>query len=114
MTIEGHCRGLEESHNRRKKKGIKKESQEECNKELLELERDIWCFERCIQEVTEEAHRYGWVMRKRKMRWNSLQVKLRKNMYVRLKEELREAESKIEVSYCEPKQGPLLGEDDEA
>ena len=31
MTIEGHCTGLEKSHN-----GIKKkESQEECNRELL-------------------------------------------------------------------------------
>ena len=40
-------------------------------------------------------------------------MKLRKNIYVRLKEELREVESGIEVSYCEPEQGPLLGEDDE-
>ena len=35
-------------------------------------------------------------------------------MYSRLKEELMEAEFEMEVSYCEPKQGPLLGEDDEA
>ena len=37
MTTEGHYRGLDESCNRRKKKCIKKESQEECNKDLLEL-----------------------------------------------------------------------------
>ena len=35
-------------------------------------------------------------------------------MYARLKEELREADSEMEVSYCEPEQGPLLGDDDEA
>ena len=35
------------------------------------------------------------------------------NMYARLKEELREAEFEMEVSYCEPEQGPLLGDDDE-
>ena len=34
-------------------------------------------------------------------------------MYARLKEELREADSEMEVSYCEPEQGPLLGDDDE-
>ena len=35
-------------------------------------------------------------------------------MFVGLKKELREADSEIEISYCEPEQGPLLGEDDEA
>ena len=35
-------------------------------------------------------------------------------MFVGLKEELREVEYEMEVSYCEPEQGPLLGEDDEA
>ena len=34
-------------------------------------------------------------------------------MYARLKEELREVESEMEVSYCEPEQGPLLRDDDE-
>ena len=43
-----------------------------------------------------------------------MQVNLRKKIYARLKEELREVESEMEVSYCEPEQGPLLGEDDEA
>ena len=45
MTTEGHCRGSEKNHNKRKKK----ESQEECNRELVELARDIWCFEKRIQ-----------------------------------------------------------------
>ena len=31
-----------------------------------------------------------------------------------MKKELREVESEMEVSYCEPEQGPFLGEDDEA
>ena len=35
-------------------------------------------------------------------------------MFAELKKELRKVESEIEVSYCEPEQGPLLGEDDEA
>ena len=51
---------------------------------------------------------------KREVRWNSLQVKLQQNMVVGLKKELREVESEMEVSYCEPEQGPFLGEEDEA
>ena len=47
------------------------------------------------------------------MRWYSLQVKLRKNIYAILKEELREVESEMEVSYCELELGPFLGDDDE-
>ena len=71
MTTEGHCRGSEESHN----KINKKESQEECNRELLELAKDILCFEKHMQVAKEENQRYGWVM-KREVRWHSLQVKL--------------------------------------
>ena len=47
------------------------------------------------------------------MRLHSLEVKLRKNIYARLKGEIKEAESEIEVSYCELEHGPLVGEDDE-
>ena len=45
-----------------------------------------------MQVVEEENQRYGWV-RKKKVRWNSLQVKLQQNMVVGLKKELREVES---------------------
>ena len=37
MTIEGHCKGSQKRHNRRKKK----ERQEVCSRELLELAKDI-------------------------------------------------------------------------
>ena len=60
----------------------------------------------------EEKQRYGWVM-KREVIWNSLQLKLQQNMFARLKKELREVESEMEVSYCDSEQGPLLGEDGE-
>ena len=108
MTIEGHCKGSEKTHSRRKKK----ERQEEWNRELLELAKDILCFEKKIQAAEEENQRYGWVM-KNKVRWHSLQVKLQQKMFSELKKELKEVEYEMEVSYCEPEQGPLLGEDDE-
>ena len=79
--------------------------------DLIELEKDIFCFEKHMKATEEENQRYGWVM-KRKVRWQSLQVNLRQKMYARLKEELREAESEMEVSYYELEQGPLLGDDD--
>ena len=71
------------------------------------------CFEKHIQATEEENQRYGWIM-KREVRWHSLQVKLQQKMFAELKKELREVESEMELLYCEPKQGPLLGEDDEA
>ena len=35
-------------------------------------------------------------------------------MFTELKKELIKVESEMEVSYCEPEQGPLLEKDDEA
>ena len=64
-------RGSEKRHSRRKKK----ERQEGCSGELLELARDILCFEKHMEVVEEKNQRYGWVM-KREVRWHSLQVKL--------------------------------------
>ena len=97
MTTECHCRGSETIHNRRKKK----ERQEGCSRELLELEKDILCFEKHMQTTEEENQRYGWVM-KREVIWHSIHVKLQQKMFTKLEKELREAESEIEVSYCEP------------
>ena len=51
---------------------------------------------------------------KREVRWNSLQVKLQQKMFAGLKKKFIEVEYEIEVSYCEPEKGPLLGEYDEA
>ena len=103
-TTECHCMGLEKSHSRRKKK----ESQEGCRNELLELGRDILCFQKYMQATAEEKkERHGWVI-KREVTWHSLQVKLQQKKFARLKKELREVESEMEVSYCKPEQGPLL------
>ena len=45
------------------------------------------------------------------MTWNSLQVKLKENVSARFKEELRIVEFEMDVLVCEPKHGPLFGED---
>ena len=108
MTTEGHYKGSNKIHSKREK-----EISQEDDRELLELEKDILCFENHMQVVEEENQRYGWVM-KREVRWHSLQVKLQQNMFVGLEKEIKEVEYEMEVSYCELEQGPLLGEDDEA
>ena len=66
MTIEGHCKGSKKIHNRREKERI-----QEADRELLELAKDILCFEKHMQDVDKENHMYGWVM-KNKVRWHSL------------------------------------------
>ena len=79
MTTESHCRASKKIHSRREKK----RSQED-DKELLELARDILCFEKHMQAAKEENQRYGWVMKKM-VRWHSLQVKLQQNVFAELK-----------------------------
>ena len=107
MTIESNCRDSKKSHSRREKK-----ISQEDDRELLELEKYISCFEKQMQVAEEGNQRYGWVM-KREVRWHTLHVKIQQKMFVELKKELREVESEMEISYSEPEQGPLLGDDDE-
>ena len=66
MTTEGHCKGSKKSHNKREK-----ERSQEADRELLELAKEILCFEKHMQVVEEENQRYGWVM-KREVIWHSL------------------------------------------
>jgi hypothetical protein len=46
----------------------------------------------------EKYQIYGWTLKKNKVRWNSLQMKLRQSIYAKLKREL--GESKYEVNVC--------------
>lgn len=55
---------------------------------------------------------YGWTMKKKKMRCHSLQMRLRQSMYAISRKEPIAFECEMEVHYCEPKQGPIRGEDD--
>ena len=102
-----------EGHNKRKYvkvEDINRLSQEEYDRELVDIGLQLVRLEMLLQK---ENQRYGWIM-KRKVRWHSLQVKLQQMIFSRLKEQLMIAESEMEISYCEPEHGPLLGEDDEA
>jgi hypothetical protein len=76
MTTDSH----EGSHKKRKKDakedGIKGMSQEDFDRELDELKERLSMIEKLLDEG-EKDQWYGWILRKKKVRWNSLQVKLR-------------------------------------
>ena len=85
-------------------------SPQQYDRELVDIGLQLIISEMPLQK---ENQRYGWIMKRKKVRWHSLRVDLMKNSSSRLKEKLRTTDSEMEVSYCRPEQGPLLGEDDE-
>jgi hypothetical protein len=72
MTIDSH----EGIHNKRKKKDAKADgklrmSQEDFDRELVELKERLSMIEKLLDEG-EKDQWYGWILRKKKVRWNSL------------------------------------------
>jgi hypothetical protein len=49
-------------------------SDEEFDKKMVELKAHLNYVEHIIQE-SEENHRYGWTLRKKRVKWHMLQVK---------------------------------------
>ena len=74
MITDSHSRGSERSHNRiRMKKedakaNGKRMSQEEIDKEIVELKEQLTAFWR----IFEEDQRLGWVLRKKPVRWHEM------------------------------------------
>jgi hypothetical protein len=115
VTTEGHLKGSKWSHNQKKENskevGIRKMSNEELEREMVEIKVHLSVLEEWLQEY-EEDQRYGWRIEKRKVSWHSLQVKLRQRMFSRLKEELRATECEMEVWLCGPERRLFLDEDE--
>ena len=64
-----------------------------------------------LQLESEKEQIYGWILRKKKVKWPMFQVKLKlKLLYWWKKEVLREIECDMTVHCYEPKQGLVLGE----
>jgi hypothetical protein len=63
-------------------------SQEEFDKEFVELKERLGIVMKLLQE-RQEDHRYGWVPRKRKVKWYMLHVKLKHMLRAWLRKELR-------------------------
>lgn len=77
MTTDSHSRGSERSHSRRyEKKNAKADgkrlSQEEIDKETVELKEKL----NVLRRILEENQRQGWVLRKKPVEWHEMQRRL--------------------------------------
>jgi hypothetical protein len=68
---------------------------------------------RNLLQESEKDQRYSWILRKKKVKWHMLQMKLKHRLCARLRKELREVEYGVKVHYCEPEQGSFLGADED-
>jgi len=75
MTIDSHVKGSKRSHTKKKEivKTIGREemNQEEFDREFVESKKRLDTIMKLLQEG-EEDQRYGWVLRKRKVKWHML------------------------------------------
>jgi hypothetical protein len=103
MTRDSQMKDSEESHNQiresAKEVGRNKISNEEFDREIVELKEQLSVMMKLLQEKVKEDQRYGWNLKK-KVKWPIVQLYVRKlrqrlkhrlNAWIR-EEELREAE----------------------
>ena len=64
-----------------------------------------------LLEDCERGQRYGWNMKRKKIKWKLLQTQIKKRIYIRLREELREAELKVKYGYCRHEQEAYVAEE---
>ena len=83
-------------------------SQKEYDRELLDIGLHLIRLEMLLHK---ENQRYSWIMKKKKIRCHSQQVKQQQRMSIMLKEELKIAKYEIDVLICKPEQGHFLRED---
>ena len=114
MTTDSHSKSSEISHSRRyEKKNAKADgkrlSQEEIDKELVEIRKELDVFKMQLEEI----QRLGWVLRKKPVEWHEMQRRLQQKQVKWLRESLKEVELEMEECICEPKQGEILGESED-
>jgi len=79
-------------------------------KEMVELRVEINHVKFLLQG-SQDDQIYGWITRKKKVRWNSLQRKLRQNVHAKLEEEMREIECEMDVFICKFEQRLFFDEE---
>lgn len=74
IEMDSHSRGFEEDHNRIKMKkenaktNGKRMSQEEIDKEIVELKEQL----DVLMRILEESQRQDWVLKKKPVKWHKL------------------------------------------
>jgi hypothetical protein len=120
MIVDSHVKGSKGSQKGVKEdarvNGIKKRmSDEEFDREFNEIKVQLNILMELLQK-SEEYHRYGWILQKKRVKWSFLQSRLRHKTSVQPKEELKRVELQHKICageegyLCEPEQGPILGE----
>lgn len=127
MTIDGHMKGLEGSHNRVKIDfsivGTRKMNDEEFEREMVEIEVHLDMLMKLLQRKMEEDWRQGWNVRK-KVKWPIVKLYKRKlkhrlDAWIKgedLKEDgyIKSLEVGPTVHFSEPEQRIILGEEEDA
>ena len=108
LTIDGHDRGIKESHRHREKNadvvGIKGMSKEERDIELAEMKAELSHLEKLLLKGIREKWKQGFYVGRR-VKWPVRELFAEKLLLRRTGNE--------EVEYiCEPEKGPLLGDED--
>jgi hypothetical protein len=104
MTIDGHRKSSSVSH--------REMSDEEFNREIAKMKAYLSVLMEMLQE-SEEDQIFGWMLRKKKVKWNMLQVKLKHGLRARLRKEPKAVECEMLFCICEPENGSVLGEDED-
>ena len=79
MTVDSHKRGSRERHNELKEDakttGMKRRmNQEGFDKEMAEIKERLSVMMELLQRSEEERY-YGWILRKKKVKWPVLQLR---------------------------------------
>ena len=78
MTINSHAMGSRRSHSENgedaKVIGIKRMSQETFEREMVEIRESLRKLMELLQRSEEEQY-YGWILRKKKVKWPTLQLR---------------------------------------
>ena len=110
--MESHMEGSKEDNKMKEKSSQtihrKQMSQAEIDNEIAKIreEHDV------LEMLLEEDHRQGWILKRKPMKWPKLQRSLQQEQIKWLMQNLREAETEMEVSIFRPEQGEMLGEED--
>ena len=114
ITIDSQVKGSREEISYREKKESAREL-ELVEFKLVKIRQRLGELKELLQKKIEEC---GWRIRK-KAKWpiRKLQernLKYRLKVSIKNEVKLKEVEYEVEVHYCEPEQGKMLGEEDDA
>ena len=80
MTIRGHERNYKRKKDAKENGKGKKMSQEALDKDIAELKASIDAIIMLLEDC-ERGQRYGWTMKRKKIKWKLLRKQIKRRMY---------------------------------